>query len=313
MLMTTILLIAGLLILIIGADLLVRGSATAALRLGMNPVIIGLTIVAFGTSMPELLVSVRAALLGTGDLAVGNVIGSNICNIGLIIGLSALINPLTVSTQTIRIHLPLLIVFSGILTLMLLDATISRGEGGLLLILFFGFCGFILHLSKQESGREVADEMREPLHVLQRTAWLTLLFIPAGITLLYFGAGLFVKNSIALAEALKISQRAVGLTIVALGTSLPELATSIVAVLKKQNDIAVGNIIGSNIFNILSILGTSTLIRPIHISDISFFDLAAMMVLSVLALPLMRTGFVLKRWEGLLLLLLYGLYIGLLF
>jgi len=303
--MSLFLLVLGLILLYAGAEFLIRGSAAVALRLGMTPLIVGLTVVAFGTSSPELVVSVKATLSESGALALGNVIGSNIINIGLILGLSALIRPLTIGIQVVRVQVPIMIIASLAAWLVVVDGRISRLEG---LVLVLGLLAFIygsIHLARRE--RTVLSEI--PGIRSGTRIWLALVGIAAGLVMLVLGATLLVRSAVALATMLGVSEAMIALTIIAGGTSLPELATSAVAALRKEGDISVGNVIGSNIFNILAILGIAALVHPITVQGISTTDFLVMLGLAVLTLPLMRTGFVLQRWEGVLLLIAYGMYV----
>jgi cation:H+ antiporter len=312
---------AGFLLLLAGADLLVRGAAALALRLGLPPLVVGLTVVAFGTSSPELVVSGRASLAGAGAIAVGNVIGSNICNIALILGLASLVRPLTIRAQLIRRDVPVAIAAALFLVLVLLDGKVSGPEGGLLLIGLIVYLGFSLHRARAQAARapaggDQAARLEEGLARLpmapsrpRHPVWLSALFLLAGIGGLTWGADLFVKGSVAAAARLGVSQAVIGLTIVAVGTSLPELATSLMASFRKEGDIAIGNVVGSNIFNTLGILGVAALLRPLSAPGIGSVDLGVMVGLSLLMLPLFRSGFVLTRLEGLLLLLIYAGYL----
>lgn len=292
-----------------GADGLVRGSASIALRLGLTRLVVGLTIVAFGTSSPELVVSIKAAFDGNSAISLGNVVGSNICNIALILGLSALVSPIRVDTQVVRIQIPIMIAVSVALALMLLDGKLQRLEGiglfaGVLAYTLFSIC-----LARKDVRESEKNELVEAVLLRNRRAWLDALFVLSGLVMLVLGAGLFVSGAVSLAQTLGISQAFIGLTIVALGTSLPELATSLVAAIRKEGDIAVGNIVGSNIFNILAILGLATFLRPIETGGIQTSDLMVMIGIAVVMLPLARSGFVLSRWEGAALLVIYGGYI----
>lgn len=301
----------GLILLTGGAEVLVRGSASLALRFGLTPLVVGLTVVAFGTSSPELLVSTRASLSGNGAISLGNVIGSNICNIALILGLSSLIRPMCVQVQIIRMEIPILIMASGVFTVMLMDKEINRIDA---LILFSGIILYTIisiYLAKKEKNEAVTEEFFDAISQPKKkqTLLIDLLFIVGGLAVLIFGAELLIKGSVAVAHSLGISQIIIGLTIVALGTSLPELATSVIASFKKEGDIAIGNVIGSNIFNIGFIVGVTGLIQPVQVPTIQIKDLIFMVALAVGILPLMRSGFTLSRIEGILLLSVYVVYI----
>ncbi len=299
----------GLALLYVGAEGLVRGSAALALRLGLTPLVVGLTVVAFGTSSPELVVSLQAALSDNGAIAIGNVVGSNICNVALILGLSALIRPLKVHTQLLRFDVPLVVVASVLLALLLLDGALGRLEGALLTTGIVSYTGYILWKARtMNSGLQ--EEFAEALPARQGALWRHVAFVVGGLGLLVVGANLLVKGAVAVAETLGLSKAFIGLTIVALGTSLPEMATSLVAAVRREGDIAVGNIVGSNVFNILAILGLSSLAHPLHTQGVAMTDLIVMTAFAALMLPLMRTGFRLVRWEGALLLALYVGYVG---
>ena len=299
----------GLLLLYVGAEGLVRGSASLALRFGLTKLAVGLTIVAFGTSSPELVVSVKAALDGNGAISLGNVIGSDICNIALILGLSALVRPLKVNAQVVRIQIPIMIGATFALALMLLDGRLQRLEG---LGLFGGiivYTWFSIYLARKEASKSLKGELDPTFQIRARKTWLDGLFILTGLAALVVGGGLFISGAVSLAETLGVNQAVIGLTIVAAGTSIPELATSLVASIRKEGDIAVGNVVGSNIFNIFGILGIAALLRPIEMGGIQTADLIVMIVVAILILPMARTGFTLTRWEGTILLAVYSGYI----
>jgi len=306
--MTAIWLIAGLAVLTAGAEFLVRGGAALALRLRIRPLVVGLTVVAFGTSAPELAVSIKAALAGQGDVAAGNVIGSNIFNIAAILGLSALILPLSVHAKLIRIDIPLMIVVTVVAIVMMWDNQLSRVEGMLLLAGLLVYVWATFQFTSRES-KAVEEETSAELPQPGRSALLEIFMIIGGLAALVLGADMFVRGAIALAQWFGLSEAVIGLTIVAAGTSLPELATSVVAAFRKHTDIAVGNVVGSNIFNILAILGLSGVIKPFSTQNIITLDSMSMLVFAVLLFPLAATGFHLKRWEGAVLLGGYVVYI----
>ena len=299
----------GVFLLYAGAEGLVRGSASLGLRLGLTRLVVGLTVVAFGTSSPELVVSVKAALDGNGAISLGNVVGSNICNIALILGLAALVSPIRVDAQIVRIQIPIMIAVSIALPLMLLDGGLGRLEGLALFAGIIAYTVFSIYLAKKEINESEKNELNDAVLMGTRKAWLDALFILSGLVMLVVGAGLFVSGAVSLAQTFGVSQAVIGLTIVAVGTSLPELATSLVAAIRKEGDIAVGNVVGSNVFNILSILGLASFIRPIEMSGIRVSDLMVMIVMAVLTLPMARSGFLLSRWEGAVLLAFYCGYI----
>lgn len=306
----TIYISAGLVMLFLGGEGLIRGSASLSLRIGISPLVVGLTVVAFGTSSPELLVSLKAAIMGNSTIALGNVIGSNIANIALILGLSAVITPIEVHANVIKREIPIMIVVSLLLIFFLLDGTLGFIEGLIFIILLIAYTVVNILLSLKEN-KEIEKEFEEGLKSRLNIPLATL-FIIVGLVLLFFGADLFLKGAVSLAKMFNVSDAIIGLTIVAVGTSLPELFTSIIATIKKESDIAVGNVVGSNIFNILSILGISAIIVPISSSQISIIDLGAMLAAALILLPLSYTGFRISRLEGLLLLIGYFAYIFLL-
>jgi cation:H+ antiporter len=301
--------IAGLVLLYYGAEFLIKGGVSIALKLKIPALIIGLTLVAFGTSAPELVVSIDATLKGSGDISIGNVVGSNICNIALILGVSALIAPLNVHKKLLKFDLPLLTIASIAMAIFcLLSHGITRWQGG---IFFAGIVAYTLYSiyagKKDGSGDdEVSNSKIFPY-------WLAFIFVIGGLAGLICGAKLFVNAAIFIAKAGGISDAVIGLTVVALGTSLPELATSVVAAIKGEQDIAIGNVIGSNIFNILCILGIAPLLTPIHAPEIDLIDLGTMLFLTVALFPLMRTGWKINRLEGAFLLLIYCGYTAYLF
>jgi cation:H+ antiporter len=300
--------IAGLIFLILGAESLVRGSAALALRLGMRPLLIGMTVVAFGTSMPEMVVSVQAALSDRGDISLGNIIGSNICNLGLILGLSALVRPMIVRSRTVMMDVPVMIISVILLILFLLSPGLTRPEGTVLLVCMVLFMVYTVLQARHDHFQIQSSDlgMGEIRHIPFIRLTVYILFSLIG---LFFGARFLIHGAVGLARAWGVSEAVIGLTIVAVGTSLPELATSIIAAARKESDIAVGNVIGSNIFNGLAILGTASLIRPFQSVECSWWSLGVMLLLSVLCLPFLRSGFRLSRFEGLCLLIVYGVYI----
>lgn len=308
MVMMIVLLISGTVLLYFGAELLVKGSANLAMRCGVSALVAGLTIVAFGTSAPELVVSIKAALDGLGDIAVGNVIGSNIFNIAIILGLSALIRPMKVHLNVLKVDTPVMLASSVLLMAVLHDLYVSRVEG---IFLFAGIIAYMTFtiITARRTGETKVDFPLEQLTPKKKvTPVLDIIFVIGGLCLLALGSRFFVNGAVSLARAIGVSEAVIGLTIVAVGTSLPELATSIIASIKKEDDIAIGNIIGSNIFNILAILGTSSTITPLNASGVGQISLYFMLGTTVLLMPFMRTGFVLNRIEGLMLLIVYGGY-----
>ena len=313
-LMTFVYLIAGLVLLVAGAEVLVRGAAKLAAQFGIPPLIIGLTVVAFGTSAPETAVSVQAALDGSGDLAIGNVVGSNIANVLLILGLTALIAPLIVSRQLIRLDVPIMIGASLLTFGLAWDGSLSRLDGALLFAGVLTYTGFLIYSARKDKGGD-DDEFAKEFGLDEAPkpyAWvINLGLIIAGLVLLVAGSNFLVEGAVTLARALGISELVIGLTVVAVGTSLPELATSILAAIKGERDIAVGNIVGSNIFNLLCVLGLASLVSPAAISvspNALAFDFPVMIAVAVACLPIFFAGYRINRWEGLLFLAYYVAY-----
>jgi cation:H+ antiporter len=288
----------GFVVLVSGGELLVRGASRLATALRISPLVIGLTVVAFGTSAPELAVSVQAALAGSGDLAMGNVVGSNIFNVLFILGLSAIIVPLAVSSQLIRWDVPVMIVASLLVPVFGWDGDINRFEGAIL------FCGIVAYTvwcvrkSRRENRAVHAEFAQEwPKASDHSRKWISnLVLIVVGLILLGGGSRLLIDGSVTIAESLGVSELVIGLTIVAAGTSLPEVVTSLVAAMRGERDIAVGNVVGSNIFNILSVLGLSSVIAPGGAA--LQFDIPVMIAVAVACLPIFFTGHVISRWEG---------------
>ncbi|WP_226086820.1 calcium/sodium antiporter [Mesobacillus sp. S13] len=300
--MTYILLAIGFALLIKGADYFVEGSSKIATLLRVPPLLVGLTIVAFGTSSPEATVSIIAAMEGSSEVSLGNVIGSNIFNITLVVGITAMINPLAVETMTIRKEIPFTLLASVALAAVANDIAldmaninlIGRSEGIILLLFFMIFLYYIIEiaLNNREPASSVAADAG-------RGTWgKNIFFTLAGLAAIIFGGDLVVDNATEIALSLGMSETLVGLTIVAVGTSLPELITSITAALKKKSEIALGNIVGSNIFNILFVLGTSATISPLAVNDKIFTDIALMIILTAVLLIFSRSKFKISKVEG---------------
>lgn len=300
--------IAGLVLLLLGADLLVRGASRLALALGMAPIVVGLTVVSLGTSAPELAISLGSALHGTPDLALGNVVGSNIANVMLILGLVALVVPLVVHRQLVWLDVPLMIVASLVCYGMALDGRIARWEGALLVLGAIAYTGFLLRMARRDPQAVPTD----PALDAQARPGIAkqLLFMAVGLGLLIGGANLLVHAATQLATALGLSDLVIGLTVVAIGTSLPEIATSLLSALRGQRDLAVGNIVGSNLFNLLLVLGATALVSPVGVpvpDSALHFDLPVMVAVSAACLPIFFNGHRIARWEGALFL---GYYIA---
>lgn len=285
--------IVGLALLIIGAEVLVRGASRLAVRVGISPLIIGLTVVAFGTSSPELAVSLKAAFDDQAGIAIGNVVGSNIFNVLFILGIAALIAPLTVAPQLIRLDIPLMIALSALLLVLSLDGLLGRLDSLLLVTSLAAYLVFLFLHSRREAAP--SPEVEAP--PLPRN----LVMVFGGLVLLVLGSRWFVGAAVELAGALGVSEQVVGLTIVAAGTSLPEVVTSIIAALRGERDIAVGNVVGSNVFNILGVLGLSGVLAPSGIAvstAMLSFDIPVMITVALACLPICLTGGTISRWEG---------------
>lgn len=305
--MAVLLLIAGLALLVAGAELLVRGASRLAAAIGIAPLVVGLTVVAFGTSAPELAVSIKASVAGQADIAIGNVVGSNIFNVLFILGASALIVPLVVSRQLIRMDVPLMIAVSFIALLMGMDGGFSRLDGIVL------FCGLILYVASlivigQIDSKDVDASIESPT----APRWTRdALFVAVGLGLLVQGSQWFVDSAVSVADLLGVSNVVVGLTVVAAGTSMPEVVTSLVASLRGERDIAVGNVVGSNIFNIMGVLGLASIVSSDGVavtSSMISFDMPIMIAAALACIPIFFTGGRISRWEGCLLLAYYAAY-----
>jgi cation:H+ antiporter len=305
---TYLLLIAGLVLLVFGAELLVKGASHIAAGFGISPLIIGLTVVAFGTSAPEMAISVSSALKGEADIAVGNVVGSNIFNVLFILGVSALITPLLVSKQLVRLDVPVMIAVSILAFAVSIDGRISFNEGAVLFGSILAYLVILIRIARRtgESGEVIKPSKHWAVDVGS---------ILVGLALLILGSRWLVESAIKIAEAMGVSELVIGLTIVAAGTSLPEVATSIIATIRGQRDIAVGNVVGSNIFNILAVLGLTAMVAPggLPVSEAAInFDYPVMLAVAVACLPIFFVGYSIARWEGALFLgyyLAYTLYL----
>jgi cation:H+ antiporter len=307
-------LLVGLAILTAGAELLVRGAVGLAAALRVSPLVIGLTVVAFGTSAPELVVSLESTFSGRGEIALGNVIGSNVFNVLVILGLSAVIVPLRVDRQLVRLDVPLMIGISVAVYGMCLDGQIDRLEGGLLAAGLIAYTIWSIRKSRQDTAAAaMADEPLPSPEEEGKPARLLLnvLFVAGGLGLMVLGADWFVGAAVELARRWGFSELVIGLTLVAAGTSLPEVATSVVAAVKGERDLAVGNVVGSNLFNLMCVLGFTGLLAPAGIpvgTEAIQQDLPVMVLVAVACLPVFLIGHTIERWEGLVLLAFYGLY-----
>lgn len=308
----------GLVILSVGAEVLVRGASRLAAALGVSPLLVGLTVVAFGTSSPELAVSLQSALSGQPDLAVGNVVGSNIFNVLFILGLSALITPLVVDVQLIRQEVPLMIGVSLILLALGLDGRLGLTDGLLLVTLMVAYTVFLVVQSRRQNAAAHAEYAAE-VRPAEPGGWdsrlpVQLLLVAGGLVLLVLGSEALVTAAIAFAKAMGVSDVVIGLTIVAAGTSMPEVAASVMAALKGERDIAVGNVVGSNLFNILGCLGISALAAGgtglIIPPSVLNFDIWVMLAVALACLPVMLSGREIARWEGGIFVLYYVAYVA---
>ncbi|NEW87814.1 sodium:calcium antiporter [Rhodopseudomonas sp. WA056] len=302
--------VSGLVALVVGAELLVRGASKLALSFGISPLVVGLTVVAFGTGSPELAVAIQAAMANQANITVGNVVGSNIFNVLFILGLSALITPLIINRQLIRQEVPIMVGTSLLVAALAWDGTMSRLDGLILVCLLAVYTGFLIVQSRrQEAGSDAAEPATED----SGPGWdsklpVQIALIVIGLVMLVFGATWLVDAAITFARLFGVSEMVIGLTIVAAGTSLPEVATSIMAAVRGQRDIAVGNVVGSNIFNLLGVLGVSAAVVPGGLSiapAMMAFDIPVMIAVAIACLPIFFTGNLIARWEGALFLAMY--------
>ncbi len=289
-----------------GAEWLVKGSIAISNKLGVSQLVIGLTVVAFGTSAPELAVSISSAMQGLSDVVVGNVIGSNIVNIGAILGISAIISPILVSKSAIRKEVPIMIGVAFLLLAVIIDGKIDYIDGVLFVIGIIAFTWYSYNSSKKDKDTEIIPASQ----ILQKNVFSkSIVFIIIGLVLLSGGSFLTVDNALVIGENFGVSELFMGLTIVAIGTSLPELITSIVAAKKGHADLSVGNIVGSNIFNVLGILGITSILSGIAVSEQTLMDVGIMLAFSLVLIPIMRSGFVISRKEGIFLIAGYVGYV----
>lgn len=313
------LIVLGFVLLIAGGEVLLRGAVGLATLARLTPAVIGLTVVAAGTSVPELAVSMIAAYQGSTDITVGNVVGSNIFNVLAILGLAALLRPLTLSGNTVRLEYPVLALVTLLCVVICEDGLVSRLDATLFIAIYIGFTVYLLSLVRQQVNEVEASEFRKEVGELTSgmretpRLWVCVVFLAVGVALLAGGAHAVVTGAVDLARQLGMTERVIGLTIVAIGTGLPEVVTSLVSAYRGRDDIAIGNIIGSNLFNILGTLGLSAMASPLQVAPaISGNDNWWMLGVTLLLFPLMFTGRRINRWEGCLLLLVYAVYMALL-
>jgi cation:H+ antiporter len=308
MLLNAVFVIAGLVLLALGAEGLVRGAGGVALRFGVAPLVVGLTIVALGTGSPEFVLSIQAAAGGNGGIALGNVLGSNISNIGLVLGVAALVRPMAVRARLVRREVPVMIAATFVLAALLWDGGLSRLDGAALAAGSVAYVAFAYRGARRGDAPVVVEEFDAALEH-ERPLWIEVLLVAVGLAALLLGATVLLRGAVDLAAHLGVSEVVVGLTVIAVGTSLPELATSVTAARRRQADVAFGNAIGSNVVNILAVLGAAALVRPIDASGLRPLDVAVFLLSAVLVLPLLARGSVLNRWEGGVLLVGYAAYI----
>jgi cation:H+ antiporter len=308
LIMIAIYIIGGLILLYFGANWLVQGAITLSLHLGLSPLIVGLTVVALGTSLPEALVSVQAAIGHQGGIAIGNVVGSNILNIALILGLSAFFNPLKVDSHLVKADIPLLAGATFMLVVLLEDFHISRMEGAFLLLCIVGYVAGNIMTVKRTSPEENKIEGVEVPEDHRKNLWRDISFLFIGLIALAFGSNFLVTGAVDLARIWGLSEALIGLTIVSIGTGTPEMATALMAAYRKRSDLAIGNAVGSNLFNIMFVLGIAALVAPLDGKGISSIDLYVMLGVTFLLLPTVWTGRILDRKEGFLFLAIYAGY-----
>ncbi|MEC7839434.1 MAG: calcium/sodium antiporter [Chlamydiota bacterium] len=309
MLVDTLQLFLGVFLLWGGAELLVRSGSSIALRLGIPVIAVGLIFLGFGTGTPELVVSLKAASLGRGDIAIGNVIGSNVANSSLILGMASFLKPISIKSKLVKHDLPIMVAATLMLSILLsVFPVISRGIGICFIAALIVYTYFAFLVGKEDTvlAKEEEEEIKQ---FRMKSLFHEVFFLLLGFVILFLGGGVFLNGAISIAKVFDISDAIIGVTIVALGTSLPELAVSIIAVSKKQGDVSIGNIVGSNIFNILGIIGLTSLVAPIVIKDITVTQHLSMSALAIAMWIMARTGWVISRCEGAILLISYVCFI----
>ena len=300
------LLFCGLIVLIVGANMLLKSAVSISLQFDIPKVLIGMTVVSLATSAPELIVSIKSALMGSADLAISNVVGSNIANIGLVLGLTVFFSPINISKNIYKTHWPIMMFSALFFLIIILDGKINVYEGGILIIFLVTSIAFLI---KTQEKSEEEDLKVNSIDTLSKS---TILFIVGGICL-YFGSEWFIAGAIDLASYFGISERIIGISVLSVGTSLPELVTSLVAVIKKEKGISLGNLLGSNIFNVFAVLGITSLVAPLIVTDLNIinFDIYVMLFFAAIILPLIffPNKFILGRVAGLIILSFYSIYI----
>lgn len=303
-------LFAGLLLLILSAELLVRGAVGVAVKMRISPLVIGMTIVSIGTSAPELLVSIKGVLSGYPDVSVGTIVGSNISNLGLVLGITVLIFPIRINRNSIRVDWPFMMFSTILFYFFVRNGVLSFWQGLLFVIIISIFIAFLIYKSRRDGKSKITTAEVDVKETKKGATLKNILFIIVGMIGLYFGSGWLVDSVVQIAGDYGVSEKLISVSVVALGTSLPELVTSAVAAFRKETDISIGNLIGSNVFNLLAILGITAMIRPMSISDsINNFDIYVLLFISLALLPLMLIGKKVGFIKGLILILIYCLYI----
>ena len=316
--LTFVWLVVGLVCLVFGAEWLVRGASTVATKLGVAPIVVGLTVVAFGTSAPEMAVSISGALSGSADVAIGNVVGSNTFNILAILGLSAAISGLSIEQRLLKFDIPVLILITVVVYGLILNNVVGRVEGAVLFLGVIAYTGWLLRGARKGESPAVEAEYKEAVESVEGSTFSQSLafqigLVLVGLALLVLGSQLLVNSATEIASALGVSDLVIGLTVVAAGTSLPELATSVLAAIRGQRDIAVGNVVGSNIFNLLAVLGASAAVSSNGVavnSEVIRLDFPVMLAATIVLLPICWNGFMIKKWEGSFLVMFYIAYVA---
>jgi cation:H+ antiporter len=288
--------LGGLALLLAGAEVLVRGASSLARAFGVSPLIVGLTVVAFGTSSPELAIGVTSSLAGQGSIALGNVVGSNIANVLLILGVAAVVAPIAVTRSIIRGDVPVMIGLSALVLLLALDGMIARWEGAVLLVASVVYTWLLIRQSRRSVAPPAKDDDPAPVRT-----WKNLVLVVAGLAMLVLGSKLLVTGATSFARAMGLSELVIGLTVVAVGTSAPEIATTVMAAVRGQREIAIGGVIGSNIYNVLLVLGISVVCSPADMAVPSaalYFDIPVMVAVALACLPIFFVGYKVMRWEG---------------
>lgn len=300
--------LGGLALLLAGAEVLVRGASSLARAFGVSPLVVGMTVVAFGTSSPELAIGVTSSLAGQGSIALGNVVGSNIANVLLILGIAALVAPIAVTRGIIRGDVPVMIGLSVLVLLLALDGKVARWEGALLLAIAVVYTWLLIRQSRKNGAAPAADDDPAPVRT-----WKNVLFVFAGLAMLILGSKLLVTGATSFAKAMGLSELVIGLTVVAVGTSAPEIATTVMAAVRGQREIAIGGVIGSNVYNVLLVLGLSAAVSPSALAVPSaalYFDIPVMVAVSLACLPIFFVGYKVMRWEGALFVGYYVAYVA---